>query len=345
MTGAERTVLHVLPHPGGGGETYVDVLGSMRGYRFTRVYLARTRAPKLTELTAGLVRAYASARDHDVVHVHGEVAGGLCLPLLASRPSVATLHGLHLLRRLDGWRRQTSAMNLRAILRAAGRTICVSRAEHEELRAAVHPSQSQRAVVVHNGVQLPDPPTQEARSEVRRELEIDDGDPLAMWLGALDERRDPLAVVRGARETDTTLVVVGDGPLRPLLEREAAASTRFLGHRVDVSRLLAAADFYVLMSRREGLSFSLLEAMAHGLPAIVSDLPENVEAVGETGIPVPSGDEQELAVALRRLAGDEQERHTLGESARRRIRRLFDARDMVERTEAVYDHVLSERRR
>jgi glycosyltransferase involved in cell wall biosynthesis len=138
-------------------------------------------------------------------------------------------------------------------------------------------------------------------------------------------------------------VVVGDGPLRPQLEREAAASTRFLGHRVDVARLLAAADFYVLMSRREGLSFSLLEAMAQGLPAIVSNLPENVEAVGEAGIAVRSGDEEDLRVALRRLAENAGERRALGESSRRRIERLFDAQDMVEKTRLVYDHVLAER--
>jgi glycosyltransferase involved in cell wall biosynthesis len=199
-------------------------------------------------------------------------------------------------------------------------------------------------VVVRNGVHLPDGVSDEVRMDVRRELGIEDADPVAMWLGGLDERRDPLSVVRAARASATTLVVVGDGPLRPSLEREAAPSTRFLGHRADVSRLLAAADFYVLMSRREGLSFSLLEAMAHGLPAIVSDLPENVEAVGETGIPVRSGDEEALAVALRRLAGDARERHALGESARRRIARLFDARDMIERTRVVYDDVLAERR-
>src|SRR5919204_68745 len=90
---------------------------------------------------------------------------------------------------------------------------------------------------------------------------------------------------------------------------------QLLGHRNDVPRLLAAADFFLLVSKREGLSFALLEAMAHGLPAIVADVCENVEAVGDSGLAVPYGDEAALAAALVRLAGDEAGRAILGNRA------------------------------
>ncbi len=93
--GAVRTVLHVLPHPGGGGETYVDALAAMEGYRFERLFLAPSPRPAkalraLPRTTLGVFRAA------DVLHVHGEVAAGICLPVLAARRSVVTLHGLHL---------------------------------------------------------------------------------------------------------------------------------------------------------------------------------------------------------------------------------------------------------
>ena len=126
--------------------------------------------------------------------------------------------------------------------------------------------------------------------------------PVGIWVGSLDERRDPLAVVRAAEQTSTTLLIVGDGPLRPEVERAAGAHVHMLGQRNDVPNLLRASDFFVLMSQREGLSFALLEAMACGLPAIVADIPENIEAVGDTGLAVPYGDEEATAAAFRRLA-------------------------------------------
>jgi glycosyltransferase involved in cell wall biosynthesis len=115
---------------------------------------------------------------------------------------------------------------------------------------------------------------------------------------------------------------------------------RVLGHRDDVHRLLAASDFYVLTSRREGLAFSLLEAMSHGLPAVVTNLPENVEAVGGAGLLFH--DEHALVAALRRLAATANERATLGERARQRITERFAAEEMIARTRAVYDDVFAD---
>jgi glycosyltransferase involved in cell wall biosynthesis len=97
----------------------------------------------------------------------------------------------------------------------------------------------------------------------------------------------------------------------------------------------------VLMSEREGFSFALLEAMAHGLPAIVADIPENIEAVGDSGLPVPYGDEYAIASALQRLVAEPQERAALGERARQRVTEFFAADEMVARTRAVYDDVVA----
>src|SRR3954468_15148701 len=96
-----RTGLHVLPHPGGGGETYVDSLAAMDGYRFERVHLGE-RASGRAVVAALPVTIRRLARRFDLVHVHGESAAALCLPLAAIRPSLVTLHGLNLLRRSAG---------------------------------------------------------------------------------------------------------------------------------------------------------------------------------------------------------------------------------------------------
>jgi glycosyltransferase involved in cell wall biosynthesis len=342
MRAPERSVLHVLPHPGGGGETYVDLLDAMPGYRFERVYLASSAAPSPAELGRGLVEAMRSARRHDLLHVHGEVAAGLCLPLLATRPSVVTLHGLHLVRRLSGARRTAATLNVRAVLNAANRTICVSHSEHDELVRVVGTRAADRALVIRNGVRLPAATSEAERAETRKELGIVESNTVAIWVGSLDQRKNPLTAVRAAERAEVTFLVVGDGPLRPDVEQAAGEHVHVLGQRSDVPRLLAAADFFVSTSAREGLPFSLLEALAHGLPAVVSGLPENVEAVGDAG--VIFDDQDGLAAALRRLSESKAERGALGERACRRVAEFFQVHETIARTNAVYDDVRRDRR-
>jgi glycosyltransferase involved in cell wall biosynthesis len=341
MRSRERSVLHVLPHAGGGGDTYVDVLDGMEGYSFKRLYVTPERKPGFGQVAAGVLDLRRVLHGYDLLHVHGEGAAGMLLPLVALKRSVVTLHGLHLLRRVGGIRRQAATLNLQAILRAASRTICVSNAERAQLATVVGPEAIRRTVVVHNGTEVAPPSSASSRTAVRQELALDPSAPLAVWVGSLDERRDPFVVARAALRTSTPLLFVGQGPLRAGVERLARPPVHVLGQRDDVPRLLAAADFFVLMSEREGLSFALLEAMGHGLPTIVADVPENLEAVGDSGIAVPYGDEEATARALRRLAGDGEERAKLGAEARRRVANLFSLDGMVARTRAVYDDVLA----
>jgi glycosyltransferase involved in cell wall biosynthesis len=351
MTRTERTVLHVLPHPGGGGETYVDALSQMDGYRASRIHLAPSprAADALPALPRSVARVLASARRHDLVHVHGEVASTICLPSLALRPSVVTFNGLHLLRRVTGARRRAAEMNLRLIVRAATRTICVADTERDEVLAIVGPRAAASVHTIYNGVRLLDPPTEKERAAMRAELGLRDDVVAGISVAALDEHKDPLTAARAAVEVaregvPLVLMFVGDGPLRPELERLAAGpsagAVRVLGFRRDVEGLLGAADFFVLPSLREGLSFALLEAMSLGLPAVVSDAPGNAEAVADAGIVVPRGDVATFAVAYRQLANAE-ERSALGTGARTRVAAEFAVDRMVIRTRDLYDEVVA----
>ena len=162
--------------------------------------------------------------------------------------------------------RRPPRSTLRALVRAADRTICVAggRARLPDGRSRAR--RTSRAVVIHNGVRLPAPSDAE-RADARKELGLSDEEPVGIWVGSLDERKDPLAAVRAAARASVALLVVGDGPLRSQVERTARSrytSSVSVGTFLDFSR---RADFFVLTSRREGLAFSLLEAMAHGLPA------------------------------------------------------------------------------
>jgi glycosyltransferase involved in cell wall biosynthesis len=352
---ATRVVLHVLPHPGGGGEKYVDALAEMDGYRFERAFLASSA--RLGESRVSILRRAAQiqrrAHEFDLLHVHGEVAGAFCLPALAAYPSVVTLHGLHLLRRLDGVQEAAAMLNLRLIARAASHTICVSQAEYNDVQGVVSSRTLRRVVVIRNGVRPLEPLTPDERERSRARFGIPQAATVGAWIGSLDERKDPLTPIEAMREVaragvSARLLLAGEGPLRTEIERTVSRDglpVHVLGFRRDVRDVLAAADFFVLSSSREGLSFALLEAMSLGLVPVVSDVPGNPEAVGDTGIVLQFGDAAAFAEAFSRLAADKEERRGLGARARDRIERGFRLDEMLENTRRLYGDVLQGPRR
>jgi glycosyltransferase involved in cell wall biosynthesis len=348
VDGPLRSVLHVLPHPGGGGETYVDTLERMGGYRFERRFIAGAPTDRrVGRAIASGLRASGNARGYDLVHVHGEAAALLSLPAFVARPSLVTLHGINVLRRTSGVKRRLATLNLRLVVCAANRTICVSEAEHDELAGAVGASLARRAVVIRNGVTLPAETSNETRCKIRGELGIEQSAVVALCVGDLDPLKDPLTPARAAlalsRETELVVCFAGDGSLRSELEQLAAGegggALRVLGHCDDVARLYAAADIIVLASRREGLSYALLEGMSRGLAPIVSNVPGCIEAAGDAAIVVECGDVPGFAAALERLATDAGERMARGSQAYERVAHLFDADEMIARTRQLYDEV------
>jgi glycosyltransferase involved in cell wall biosynthesis len=354
MPTADVRVLHVLPHPGGGGETYIAMLEEMTGYVSVRTCVAPSRRvlAAIAPAVASIVRIPLATAGYDLLHVHGEVAGGLCLPAFALRPAVVTLHGLNLVRRATGLRLALAGANLRAIIGAADCTICVSTSELEEIQA-VEPGLARKCVVIRNGVELPPPPTASERQAARAALGVDDGTALSLWVGALDVPKQPHIAVRAvidvARQgASIQLAIVGDGPLRrdaELAASESSGAVRFFGHRRDLRPFLAAADLFVLSSAREGLPFSLLEAMAMGLSPVVAVGGEDIEAtVSGTGFAVRERDTQALARALHALATTPELRARLGRAARARVAEHFRAEQMRAQTRGVYDRVLAARR-
>ncbi len=245
-------------------------------------------------------------------------------------------------------KRQLAIVNLRLVLRAASRTICVAEAECSDVLAVTGPHAAARLAVIHNGVDPVEPLRPEERAGARASLGVAADAVVGVYLGSLDAHKDPLVVARAAVEVAAggapfVLLVAGEGPLSSELERLARGSEalRLLGHRSDVRTVLGAADLFVLPSLREGFSFALLEAMALGLAPVVSDAPGNPEAVGDAGIVVLRGDAGGFATAFRRLAGDEPGRQALGRQARERATAAFNASEMIRRTRELYDEVLS----
>jgi L-malate glycosyltransferase len=344
-----RTVLHVLPHPGGGAETYIDLLEGLEGYRHQRVALSTTRS-RLQGVGSVLGRRReirSLARGADLVHVHGDMAAMIVAPGLSDRPLVFTTHGLHRLRRSTGLAGLLVRRRLRAAVAASSRTVCIARDERDDLAAALPASLQTRLVVVPNGVPVPAPVAPQQRAQARRALDLGESEVGVLFVGQLEERKDPLgaiAAVEAARRegAELVLLIAGGGPLEQQVAAKAGLAVRPLGFREDLAGLYAAADLFLLSSHREGMSFALLEAMAHGLAPVVADGTGNAETVGEAGVVFPAGDLSAMSARLSELAGDPDARTRLGTAARERIRTELSLERFLRGTREQYEAAIDE---
>src|SRR5690606_28669095 len=160
---------------------------------------------------------------------------------------------------------------------------------------------AERITVVPNGIELPHPSSFD-RQTVLAELNLPPDAKLVGHVGRLAKQKrvdDLLWAIQVLRQADDRayFLVVGDGPeavrlLRHAHNVECAGHVRFLGHRSDVPAILSLLDAFWLGSDFEGMSNSLMEAMAAGIPAVVTDIPPNRELVahGEQGYLVGVGD-------------------------------------------------------
>ena len=149
------------------------------------------------------------------------------------------------------------------------------------------------------------------KAEVRRELGLNEGDIFAFTVGNVIPRKNQAVLIRAAKELNDPrfhLFIAGDGPLEPELKALAKElgienQIHLLGFRGDVFRLSSAADLFLFSSRQEGLSVSVMEAMACGLPIVASAIRGNTDLIdpGKGGFLVEPDDAAGFADAIRRL--------------------------------------------
>lgn len=286
----------------------------------------------------------------DLVHAHSAKAG--VLGRLAARrgrvPAVYSPHCFPFVGEHPAARVTATRQVERLLGRGTAAIVCVCEAERRlALEAAV--AAPERLHVVANGTDpcpavAPDPalaqlrqggPVVAAVTVLRRQKRAD------VFLEAAPEilRRSPQARV----------ALVGDGPLREELQERAqqlglAREERFLmlPFAGPAARYLAATDVYVLPSSWEALPIGVLEALACGVPQVVTDVGGSGEAVtAETGVVVPPGDPGALSDAIVTLLDDAPRREAMAESSRARHAEAFRTELMVERTASVYRTVLS----
>jgi sugar transferase (PEP-CTERM/EpsH1 system associated) len=144
------------------------------------------------------------------------------------------------------------------------------------------------------------------------------------------------------------LIIAGDGPLRSDLESLAAelgvaGQVEFVGVRSDVPQVMRALDVFVLPSVNEGISNTILEAMATGLPVIASRVGGNPELVveGRTGLTFAPNSVADLEKLMLRYVDETTLRHAHGQAGRARVLRDFSLDSMVSAYLSVYDELLS----
>jgi glycosyltransferase involved in cell wall biosynthesis len=144
------------------------------------------------------------------------------------------------------------------------------------------------------------------------------------------------------------LVLAGVGPLEAELRAEAKLqgvekNVTFLGFRREVPQLLAAFDIFVHPSLWEGLSISLMEAMAAGKPIVASEIWGNKEMIvsGETGLLIPAGEPDAIAEALKQVLSDDMRAQYMAVQAQLEANAKFTEQRMVDENVAAYENALA----
>ncbi|MDP3920511.1 MAG: glycosyltransferase [Candidatus Omnitrophota bacterium] len=229
--------------------------------------------------------------------------------------------------------------------------ISVSRATSEHLTRKKAISWG-RLSTVWNGMNCDEESAPLERAAMRDKLGLKADQPVVTMVGRLKYPKAPEVLLESMRKLatkrpDLACLIVGDGPDAASLKKRVCdygleKNVQLLGHRQDVRDILHASDLFVLSSYSEGLSLSVLEAMAQRLPIIATRAGGNTEIVadGTTGLLVTPGSESELTRAIESLLTDAERRQRLGNQAWERLQTHFDARSQAKKTERIFQNCL-----
>ena len=382
MTDAGRAVLLVLEgtfprHGGGGAESQVATLARCLAARDVRVVVIVPRVPggpqALTErienfevvripyprvrLLGGMVLLARLSwllltwhRKYAVIHAHiahNMAAASAMAGRLLRKPVFVKITGVHEMQGgvLDPHPRRASRLRRAALMHATGIQATSTRIGKLVVERGFAPSQ---VALVPNGVDTSRFLRQPRDAQLRAQL-CGDAARVGIFVGRLSvEKGHPLLLEAWAsalvQSPGMRLLLVGDGPLREMLEAAAqrlgiASQVIFAGHRDDVERLLGVADFAVLSSHGEGLSNALLEYMAAELPVVGSRVSGTEDFIehGRNGWLFEPGDAAGLTQALREVErASEEELRRMGRQARERVQSLASLDAVTERLLSLY---------
>lgn len=289
------------------------------------------------------LRRLVKAFQPDVVHshmVHANLLARLLRLTLRIPRLICTAHSTN-----EGGKLRMLAYRMTDSLADMTTNVSVEAVAAFVAQRAVKPG---RMVAVHNGIDTDRFHTDShARALLRNQAEIDNGVKIILAVGRLTEAKDypNLLNAYSALElsnAETRLWIVGEGELRPVLQRLVnsmglAERVRFLGIRFDVPALMNAADVFVLSSAWEGFSLVVAEAMACERVVVATDCGGVKEVLGEFGYLVPPRDSRGLAHALSlALSMSTDEALSMGTRARHRVLSNYSLDTAVEKWLDIY---------
>lgn len=289
--------------------------------------------------SARTLRRRLAQIDPDVVHTHNEkphIHAALATLGWRRPPIVHTRHGRGQVETTMSWFANRLAVRRSRFL------VCVS-ADAVEVARSEGARASQLRVLL-NAIDV--------RSYDASTFEAHAGEWNAVTVARLAPVKDLDTMLRAARIVRDAvpsfhLHIVGDGDSRPHLEQLARElrlddTVTFHGASNNPRPHLARASLFMQSSTSEGISLTLLEAMAAGLPIVATDVGGNGEVVdvGKTGYLVPAQDPTALADATLRVLGNPREAVAMSRAARMRAERLFDLDRMVDEYESLYEEAI-----
>ncbi|MFC9930976.1 glycosyltransferase family 4 protein [Streptomyces sp. NPDC127190] len=316
-----------------------------RRYDFTGTGAAHVHVPRSSD-PASVAALRAACADADLVHAHGLHASFRAVLALSRRatPLVVTWHNraeaegarAHLLRLLERRVAKTAAVVLGTSSDLVDRA---RRTGARDARLAAVGLPGQRRPVTHDD---PD----RLRPKVRAELGAGER-PLLIAVGSLDRHRGYDVLLDAARawrglDPVPLVVVAGEGPLRPALQRrieEEELPVRLVGRREDVPELLAAADLALLTSSWESRSVLAQEALHARVPLVATRVGGIPDLVGDAAELVPYGDADALAATVVRLLADPARRELLRARGVRQAATWPTEDETVAQVLSVYDEL------
>ena len=340
-----RVVTRAIP-----GHPRDDVLGGLKVHRWVRT---SDLGPLFgLSFVAGVVRALHGLRpEYDLIHTHQglweAISAGVARPLLRGAPTLIQPASSGYYGEAEELARTRGFPFLRrAILRNTAFAAISADIEDQWLALGVPPSKMIRTA---SGVDARDFRPGPADPRVEATLPPR---PRVVFTGRLHPQKN-LGVLLEAwpdvvRRTGASLVLVGDGDERGRLADRAMAlgvldHVHFAGRVEGPADHLRGADAFVLPSVAEGMSNSLLEAMATGLPCLASEIGGNTDLLGrgEAGLLLPADNPGAWTDAIARVLTDEDLARRLGAAARRRVEADFSIEAVVDRYQELYRKLIS----
>jgi glycosyltransferase involved in cell wall biosynthesis len=315
--------------------------------------------------TARQVRSIVAENSYDVVHVHTPIAAFVTRYALrslpeATRPAIIyTTHGFHFYRGQSALPHAFFRTMERIAARWTDYLVTINREDYDAARAfgTISPQRVRyiAGIGVDTSLYSPDAVSVADAAVVRASLLGDgrSGDEFLVVMvaefGAVKRHSFALQAAALVRDPRVVIVFVGEGPLEPKVRAEADRlgvlhRVGFAGYRQDIPAVLAASDGLLLVSEREGLNRSVLEAMATGRPVFGTQTRGIADAVGaDAGWITAKDDPAALASALDAAASDPDEVRRRGQAARLRAVAEFSLNHVINEYDGLYGETLASR--